>query len=389
MSSSWLMQVDVERIAADTLDLVRIPSPTGDTREVADWYERLLTEAGCKVERHEFFPGNPTLVAVYEGSLPGRTLLLNGHMDTIPLAHEPACVKDGRIYGRGSNDMKGSLACIAEAVRVLHTSGVKLRGKLIIVANSLHESPGGRGEDLYALTELMELRADAAIVTEGATTDCTIAQFGSATFEITVRREGEPSHQLYTPPGTPHPITVAAEIVRQLDLLNEDLVREYVEDIGYASYFIGAVHSGQFYNQFPDKAELTGVRRYSPESSYEEVERELRQLLDGVAEQYGVGVELKLEKVRDGYRIDKNGEAVQALVAAVGKVRGIELPLVGKKVVTDAGIFAALSIPTLCHGPDQRTAHGDVEYVEISELELATKVYLQFMAEFGMVDADI
>jgi len=377
-----LDKVNAERIAADTLDLVGIASPTGNTREIADKYKALLLSVGCQVERYEFMPGNPTLVATY-GDGQGKTLLFNGHMDTIPLPHEPPCLKEGRVYGRGACDMKGSLACIAEAIRVLRNSGKRLPGKIIIVANSLHESPGGRGEDLLALTENVDLKADAAVVMEGASSDCTIAQLGSATFEIAVRREGEPSHQLYTAPGTPHPITVAAAIIGRLNELNQRLEQEYIEDIGYASYFIGSVHSGQFYNQHPSKAELVGVRRYGPQTTFAEVERELRAELDRIAAQFGVAVDLDLKKVRDGYRIDKDDPAVIALVNAVRQVKNRPLPLAGKKLVTDAGIFVnQLGIPTLCHGPDQSSAHGDVEFVEISELEAAVKVYLQLITNF-------
>jgi acetylornithine deacetylase/succinyl-diaminopimelate desuccinylase-like protein len=377
--------VDGRRIAEDTLTLVNIPSVTGDTRRIADRYEQMLMDAGCQVTRYELIPRNPTLVAVYGGERPGKTLLFNGHMDTIPLPHDPPLMKDGRVYGRGACDMKGSLACFLEVARFLQGCGKPLRGKVMLVANSLHESPGGRGEDLYALFEQTELRADACVVMEGATRDCPIAQFGSATFEITIIREGEPSHQLLTPPGTPHPASVAAEIIRRLDDMNIELERRYIEDIGYASYFIGSVHSGQFYNQHPNRAVLSGVRRYGPEDDYDAVQQELRSALDQIAGRYGVDIRLDFEKVRDGYRIDKHGEAVKSLVAAVRKVRGFDLPLVGKKIVTDAGIFASHSIPALCHGPDNSSAHGDVEYVEISELELTANVYVQLLEEFGLL----
>lgn len=388
--STLLEMVSASRIASDTLQLVNIPSPTGDTCEIATNYEALLKSVGCTVERYEFVPNNPTLVATYGDVSSERTILFSGHMDTIPLPHESACIKDGRIYGRGACDMKGSLACIVETIRILNNSNIILPGKLVIVANSLHESPGGRGEDLIALTENINLRADAAVVMEGATYDCTIAQFGSATFEISIQREGESSHQLYTLPGTPHPITVAADVIQQINKLNLKLETEYIEDIGFASYFIGSVHSGQFYNQHPNKAEITGVRRYSPQTSFEVIEQEMLSVLNQIAEDNRVQIDLDLKKVRDGYRIDKNDFAVSALVNAFRKVRNSDLPLAGKKIVTDAGIFVNnLGIPTLCHGPDQRTAHGDIEYVDISELELTVQVYLQFIIEFLASDAEI
>ncbi|MEF3303566.1 M20 family metallopeptidase [Paenibacillus sp. GYB003] len=375
--------VKADRIVQDTLELVRIPSVTGDARNVADRYEQMLRDVGCSVERYEFYPNNPTLVATYGGENEGKTILFNGHMDVIPLEHAEAEVRDGRVYGRGTNDMKGSLACIVEVLRVLGERNVRLPGKLLVVASSLHESPGGRGEDLIALTERVPLQADAVVVMEGATTECTVAQLGSATFEITIERDGEPSHQLHTPPGTPHPITVAAEAVELLERWNKDLETDFIEDIGYASYFVGSIHSGQFYNQMPNKAVLVGVRRYNPLEKYDKVESVFRNGLAELAARRGVRIELDLKKVRDGYRIDKNSEAVAALRRAVTSVRGGEFPSVGKKLVTDAGILAnALGVPALCHGPDQLTAHGDVEYVEIRELELAAQAYLRFIEEF-------
>ncbi|QJD84289.1 M20 family metallopeptidase [Cohnella herbarum] len=380
MPSVLTDHVKSDRIVRDTFQLVSTPSPTGDTREVAALYERLLQDAGCKVERFDLINNNPTLVATFGGDLPGKTIIFNGHMDTVTIDHEPAAIREGRIYGRGACDMKGSLACILEVLRVLKDSETKLHGKIVIIANSLHESPGGRGEDLIALAEKMKLSADVAIVMEGATTECTVAQFGSATFEITIRREGEPSHQLYTPPGTANPIHVASDIIQLLRELNVELEKDYVEDIGYASYFIGSVHSGQFYNQHPKEAQIVGVRRYSPQTTFEDVDKELRTHLDRIAAEHGVEVILDLVKVRDGYRLDKSNPAVEVLVQAIQNVRGIQVPLVGKKLVTDAGIIANdFATPALCHGPDQRSAHGDVEFVEISELEWTTKVYLEFI----------
>ncbi|PYI53100.1 M20 family metallopeptidase [Paenibacillus flagellatus] len=383
MTADRLERVDAERIVRDTLELVRIPSVTGNTRRMADRYEQMLREVGCKVDRYEFVPDNPTLVAVYGDGEDGPAILFNGHMDVVPLGHAEAEVKDGRVYGRGTCDMKGSLACMLETLRVLNESGERLPGRLLVVANSLHESPGGRGEDLIALTERVPLKADAVVVMEGATTECTVAQLGSATFEIEIERDGEPCHQLHAPDGTPHPISIAGDVVALLDRWNAELASRYIEDIGYASYFVGSIHSGQFYNQLPNKATLVGVRRYDPLETFEDVERATRSGLDELAARHGVTIQLDMQKVRDGYRIDKTSEAVAALRRAAVAVRGVEFPSVGKKLVTDAGILAnALGVPALCHGPDQRTAHGDVEYVEIRELEMTAQVYVRFIREF-------
>ncbi|UVI27776.1 M20 family metallopeptidase [Paenibacillus spongiae] len=383
-----LDKVDAKRLIRDTLELVNIESITGNSKDVADRYVQMLEEVGCSVERYEYYPNNPTLVAVYGEKNAGKTIIFNGHMDVIPLAHEDAAVKEGRIYGRGTCDMKGSLACMVEVLRCLQETNTKLPGNIVVIANSLHESPGGRGEDLTALVERVPLTADAVIVMEGATTDCTVAQLGSATFEIAIERAGETCHQLKAPVGTPHPITIAAEVVQLFEEWNRELEKTEIEDIGYASYFIGAIESGKFYNQFPATASITGVRRYAPSEKFEDVVQATREGLDRIAAKHGVEIKLDMKKVRDGYRIDKNSEALHALSRAVVAERNIEYPLVGKKIVTDAGIFGqAFGVPVLCHGPDALTAHGDVEYVEIRELETITRSYLRFIDDFLAVKA--
>src|SRR5665647_1059531 len=106
MMSNRLEQVKINRVVHDTLELAKIHSATGHTLEVADRYEQMLRDVGCTVTRYEFIPNNPTLVAVYGDDLGGKSILFNGHMDVVPLAHADSEVKDGRIYGRGTCDMK-------------------------------------------------------------------------------------------------------------------------------------------------------------------------------------------------------------------------------------------------------------------------------------------
>ena len=112
------MSVDAERLRDLTLELVEVESPTGDTAEVSRLYGRRLEEIGMEVELlDERFPGTPIVVGRRRGERPGPTIVLNGHLDTVPIPHEPPRMENGRIYGRGTADMKGALACFAERVR--------------------------------------------------------------------------------------------------------------------------------------------------------------------------------------------------------------------------------------------------------------------------------
>ena len=146
------MPVEAERLRDLTLELVEIESPTGDTAEVARLYAKRLAEIGMEVEvLDDVFPATPTVIGRLRGTEPGPTVVLNGHLDTVPIPHDAPRIENGSVYGRGSADMKGACAAAAEAVRVLAQE--PFRGEVAIVAIGLHEAPGGRGEDLKHLLE--------------------------------------------------------------------------------------------------------------------------------------------------------------------------------------------------------------------------------------------
>src|SRR5207253_1153643 len=164
-----------------------------------------------------------------------------------------------------------------EAARVLRESD--FAGELAIVAIGLHEAPGGRGEDL---THLLAngFTADYAVVCELTQPGkVVVAHMGQATAEITITRPGMPTHELQTPPGTPHPLLAAARVVEAIRRRTEELAHEEHPLVGAETYFVGELHGGDFYNRFPTCARIVGTRRWAPGSSLPAVEAEYRALL--------------------------------------------------------------------------------------------------------------
>jgi acetylornithine deacetylase/succinyl-diaminopimelate desuccinylase-like protein len=371
------MPVDAARLRDLTLELVRIESPTGDTADVARAYARHLETNGMEVELlDDAFPATPTVVARLRGAAPGPTIVLNGHLDTVPIPHAEPRIENGSIVGRGAADMKGACAAAAEAVRVL--AEAPFAGEVAIVAIGLHEAPGGRGEDLQHLLD-SGFHADMAVVCELSGRDVAIAHMGQATAEITVSRPGMPTHELQTPKGTPHPLLAAARVADAIRARNEELSAYEHPLVGAETYFVGELHGGDFYNRFPTTCRIVGTRRWMPGNTLEAVDAEYRALLAAVAAETGCRIDLDLKLVRGAYEIDPGHPLLQALQSSYRDVTGNELEPVGVKVVADGAIFAAAGIPTVYHGPVGTGAHADVESMPVDELVRAAEVYVALL----------
>jgi len=376
-------EVDVHRVASRCLELVEQPSPTGDTASVAELFAQRLSELGLQVVLHRSeFPQTPTLVATVAGDRPGPHIVFNGHLDTVPIDHGPPSLDDRFVWGRGSADMKGGLACAAEVASLLARAN-NFPGRVSIVAIGLHEAPGGRGEDLDSLLASGGLSADAAIICEAGSRALPIAQMGSAIFELVVRRQGPAVHELTAlADRIPNPIVAAATLAGALEAENDRLAGITNSLTGPETFFIGELHGGDFYNRAPVESRLVGTRRWIPGRSLADVDAELSELVRRCHLPPDFTVDMHLSQVRPSYEIAADHDLVVSLRAGYCAVTGRDLPLTGNRAVADASIFAQHGIPAVYHGPDGEGAHADVERVPVAELERATKVYLYTLSQY-------
>jgi acetylornithine deacetylase/succinyl-diaminopimelate desuccinylase-like protein len=375
--------VNRARLLSLAQELVEIPSPTGDTAAVARAFARQLERSGMDVQLlTNDFPSTPTVIGRLRGGDPGPTVVLNGHLDTIPIDHAPPRLQGDRLYGRGAADMKGAMASAAEAARLL-ASTRPFRGELAVVAIGLHEAPDGRAEDLHRLLDKRGFSADYAIVCELAAHELVVAHMGQATASINISRPGGATHELQTPPGTPHPLHAAARVIDAIGKRNEELALVEHPWVGRETYFVGEVHGGDFFNRYPAACRLSGTRRWAPGRVFSEVDDEYRSLIAKVADDTGCAIDLDLRIVRDAYAIDEEHPLAEALSAAYEDVVGARLEPVGIKVVADAAIFQQYGIPAVYHGPRGVGAHADVEYVDLDELVRATRVYAATFARLS------
>jgi succinyl-diaminopimelate desuccinylase len=365
-----------QRLLDTARDLVAVPSRTGEGGAVADRLAELLRTDGFAVERPMAdHPSAPAVVVRLSGGKPGRTLQFNGHLDTVHLPFVPPALDHGNLTGSGSCDMKGGTAAAVEALRVLRDTNLLTAGAVLLTAHDLHEAPWGLGQQLNALIAKGYV-GDGVLIPEPMCDRLPIAGRGSATWKAAVRRSGAPIHEVMRPVDEPSVIAAGAELIARLGRLGERLSAHVDPLIGSASVFIGQIHSGEIFNQFPQECWLEGTRRWLPGTSPVEVEGEFRKLLTDLAHDTRTTVDLTWTFIRDAFSLKPDDPLVQAFQSAYGTISGKPLPLGPKPFVDDGNSFYGLkNIPAITHGPRSGGQHTVNEWVDIDDMVRVAHLY--------------
>ena len=207
--------------------------------------------------------------------------------------------------------MKAGIAAAVEALRALRDAGALSAGSVLLTAHDLHEAPWGDGRQLDQLIRDGH-RGDAVLLPEPLCDVLPIAGRGSATWKVVIRREGPPVHEVMRPAGEPSVIAAAAELVARLGRLDDELRAAPHPVCGPASVFIGQIHSGEIFNQYPQEAWLEGTRRWLPGTDPDAVERDFRDRLDRLAADTGTTIDLRWMLIRDAFALDPDDPLVAA-----------------------------------------------------------------------------
>jgi acetylornithine deacetylase/succinyl-diaminopimelate desuccinylase-like protein len=302
-------------------------------------------------------------------------LQLDGHVDTVHLPFVPPAVNGDRLTGSGAFDMKSGVAAAVEALRALREAKALSAGSVLFTAHDLHEAPWGLGEQLDRMI-LDGVTGDAALVCEPFTTHVPVIGRGAATWKATIRRSGPPSHEVTRPAGEPSVIAAGADLVVRLGRLAAELDKQTDPVAGNASVFIGQIHSGEIYNQYPQECWLEGTRRWLPGTDRATVEREFRELLDGLACASRTTVTVDYRNIRDSFHLDATDPLLAAFQAAHAAVHGAPLPTGPKPFVDDGNSFYGLKrISSITHGGLGGGAHTLDEWVSVDSLVAAALTY--------------
>jgi acetylornithine deacetylase/succinyl-diaminopimelate desuccinylase-like protein len=375
--------VSRERLLATAIQLVEVPSRTGDAGAVSDRLEQILLTDGFEVERHAAGHNRaPAVVVRFGSNRPGRILQFNGHLDVVHLPFVPPTVSDGKLLGSGACDMKGGVAAMVEALRVVRDANVIAGGSILLTAHDLHEAPWGFGEQLDDLIRT-GVHGDAVLIPEPLRDYLPIIGRGNATWKVRIRRPGLPVHEVMRPHNEPNVIGAGADLIRRLLDRAEELSHFKHVQAGEESLFVGQFHSGEIYNQYPQEAWLEGTRRWLPSADPAQVESEFRAMLDRFAHDWDVEVQADYRVIRNAFQLDEYDEFVGMFQNCATTLMGHSLPLGPKPFVDDGNSFWRIAnIPAITHGARAGGQHTVNEWVDIDDLVRVATLYSIVASQF-------
>ena len=376
-----------------TQDLVRIPShkdTPGFERNIAEFIHNYLLDNGIHSELHPVVDGRPNVVATIKGKGDGKSLMFNGHTDTVlpyNMTIDPfaAALSDGKIYGRGSVDMKGALASFMVSMVAMKRSGYVPRGDVIFTAVIGEE---GKSEGTEYIVK-SDITADGAIVGEPSDYEYAIGHRGLEWFDVTFY--GKASHS-----GRPEfGVNAIEHAMTFISRVKEDLypvLREkYDEYMGGSVMNFGTITGGTEQSTVADKCILRIDRRYIPGEDKDTVLAEYQDIIDKLKEEdpkFNAKIEVTPESVLELYHppliTSFNESIVTSVREGIKDVMGYEPTITRGIGWSDAALLKTYAnIPTVVFGPgDLSLAHTENEHIKIEDLVNAVDIYSRITQNF-------
>lgn len=388
-----IKQVDVINIASN---MVKIPSYSfmeNQEQEMASYIERLFLEEGIPFSKTEIEPGRFNLTAWLKGKGYGKSLMLSGHLDTVPPydMENPFSgrVDGGRLYGRGSCDMKGPLASMIAAVIGIHRSGIRLKGNLYFTG-VIDEEERGKGIE-YLVNNGPYTQA--AVIGEPTGMRIAIGHKGLEWIKIIVY--GKKVHGGKMDRGI-NAIVMASKLI---DRIYTDYVPKLNERfhpiLGNPTINIGKINGGDQPSTVPGICTIEMDRRWIPEESLEQVYEELREIIEKMqkqdpkfrAEILGVFNPEELLPHRP-FCTDPEDPLIHSIHCAMDSIGCKKKDLIAFPAWSDAGILSGYT-KTKCvvMGPGDLTlAHSADESISTGDLKKAALLYGALALEYCGVE---
>jgi acetylornithine deacetylase len=373
---------ELEKLLSDLVSINSInpdlvPGSPGEAeiaRYIADWLKR----ADLEVQLIESVTGRPNVVGIARGKGGGKTLLLNGHMDTVgiagmPDAHKPV-IKDGRMYGRGAYDMKSGLA--ACMIAVAEAKKKQLRGDVIFTAVIDEEYASVGTFDLAK-----RFHADGAIVAEFTELQLILAHRGFVW--LAVETIGKAAHGSRPDLGV-DAIAKMGKVLVEVESLDNRLRSNPTHPLlGSGSLHASLITGGQELSSYPERCLLSIERRTLPGETPEFVEAELTNIVQDIRHSDATfNAVIRRGIDRSPLETSEDAEVVKAIQDAAVKVLNHAAQTAGVQFWTDAAVLSAAGIPSVLFGPSGAGAHAVEEWVDLESVKVCAEIYLATATSF-------
>jgi succinyl-diaminopimelate desuccinylase len=397
-----------EQIVANARALIAVPSPNPplDTEAVAATAEALLRAQVPEVEVSLHATGSDVvnLVARVHGAVPGRRLVMNGHLDTYPVNEDlpwtvdpfGGLVRDGRLYGRGAADMKGGIAASMTALALLAEHRTLWRGEAVLALAGDEESMGRLGTH-WLIENVPHASGDAVIIGDAGSPD--VIRFGEKGFLwVELEATGKPAHGAHVHLGINAIDRLRAALdtlssLRAMPVAAPDIVTRAIaaaksiseplggageaDTLSHVTVNIGQFSGGTSMNLVPASARAGADIRLPMGVAAAEIEARIAGALSGME-----GVSWRVLRRYEPSFTSPESEIVRTVAAVAGEVLG-RVPAVNMRVGgSDSRHFRLAGMPTVVYGPTPHNMGGADEYALVDELQAVAAVHAMAALDF-------
>jgi len=368
-----------ELVAVNSVNPTLVRGAPGE-QDIADLIAAEMRRGGLDVSIETVTHGRPNVVGVLEAGARGRTLMFCGHTDTVGVTGmiDPftPVERDGRLYGRGAQDMKGGVAAMISAATSIAQRGDLASGRLV-VACVVDEEHSSIGADAL----VKSWRADGAIVTEPTDLQIAVGHKGFAWVNIVV--EGKAAHGSRPADGQDAILRLGRVLVR-LEALDRALqARPPHPLVGTGSLHASIIDGGHELSSYPDRASLQMERRTLPSEDEATALHEVQQILDALAADDGTfRAEATAVFSRPAYEIAADHELPGMLSAALAYAGG-QPRVAGASFWTDAAVLGHAGIPSILFGPGGAGLHSTEEYVNVADVIVCRDALVELARRFS------
>jgi succinyl-diaminopimelate desuccinylase len=379
--------IDPEAAIRLLTEFVKLPTvnPPGDEKLAADWLATQLEQMGFSPHVEDLGDNRANVTSIMQGSGEKPALVFNGHLDVVPPGDLPwtydpfgAVHVNGRLYGRGTSDMKSGLMAMVLAANAMKRSGVRLKGDLILSGVADEESTALGAK---AWVQAGGLRGVGAIVIgEPTNLEVYIAEKGACWLEITTF--GKTAHGAMPNLGI-NAVMHMTTALQALTRLSLPFPPHPLLDKPTIS--VGTIVGGNKTNVVPDRCIATLDMRTLPGMRHEDVVQEIRQMLDGLREAIpNFKYELRVIADRAPVASDPHAPIVETTLSILEAHGQRAIPQATPGYATDASVFQPASgAPFLIFGPgNPQVIHQPDEYVEVDTYLRSIELYCELAVKY-------